>query len=268
LITKLIRCRRCNQVVPNYQGHELARMNSLPGVEWSDADIKAAGDFLKTHFRHPLEELSVIEGSHVAPESRLRKTGVTYLIAVGGERNFLVQRTKPGLDAPAAYELLSGGLKVVNVSLQIQEKDLRRQINSEKNFSPELKIKMKTFINAFRQEVAAIPPENFEGTAGEVEDGETSLAAYGSLDQARWDRIMNRCRNQFTDSERQALRQFVGENKNPPDVLSIEIHRSISVIPLLDIKSAAVRGARKRIEAQGKGESASIGKAEVEKRHL
>jgi len=61
VIKKLIRCATCNQVIPDYSGYELARAQSLLGVEWSNADLAGAKKFLRTHFGHPLEELVVEE---------------------------------------------------------------------------------------------------------------------------------------------------------------------------------------------------------------
>ena len=38
MIKALIRCADCNQVFPDYKGYEVVR-GSIPGVEWSDADL-------------------------------------------------------------------------------------------------------------------------------------------------------------------------------------------------------------------------------------
>jgi hypothetical protein len=125
-----------------------------------------------------------------------------------------------------------------NVSLRIQEYDLRKQIAAEKEFSLLLKRKMQKFIEAFRDETAAISREDFEGEAETIEEGETSLIAYGTLKDSHWERILNRCGRYFKESELKVIRRFIDENRNPLDVLSIQIQRRISVISLVEVESA------------------------------
>ena len=218
MIKKLIRCSACNQVIPNYEGYGVTQAQSLPGVEWSDADLAKAKEFLLTHSGHPLEELSIETDPFISEKPAYEPIGETYILASKGDRKFLIRRTRKDLDQPASYAIIPGKLKMSNVSLRIQEYDLRKQIAAEKEFSLLLKRKMEKFIEAFRDETAAISPEDFEGEAETIEEGETSLIAYGTLKDSHWERILNRCGRYFKEFELKVIRRFIDENRNPLDV--------------------------------------------------
>ena len=177
MIGKLIRCTACNQVIPNYEGSVLAWAKSFPEVEWSNADLVSAKEFLRTHFGHPLEELMVEEDSWMSERPSYEPVRVTYFFAGNVKRRFLVRRTKSALDEPASYEIIPGKLKISNLSLKVQEDHLRKQIHAEKGFSVLLKEKMPRFIQALRDEMAGISPKEFEEEAERIEDGETCLSA-------------------------------------------------------------------------------------------
>ena len=237
MIKKLIRCTACNQIIPNYEGHELTRAKSLPGVEWSNADLATAKKFLRLHSGHRLEELLVEENSSVSQKPSYEPLGESYFFASNTERKFWIRRTKVALDQPAFYEILPGRLKVSNVSLKIQEDDLRKQISMEEGFSPLLKERMEKFIQVFRDEIAGISPEKVEEETKDVEEGECPILAYVGLTDSRWAKILDRCRLYFDESELQILGKFVEENRNPPDVLSILVERQISISSLAEAES-------------------------------
>jgi len=102
------------------------------------------------------------------------------------------------------------------VGLKIQEYELRKQIDSEKEFSLLLKRKMEKFIEAFRDEMAGISAEDFEREAEGIEEGETPLNVYGSLKEFRWATIMKKCGRFFKEFELKLARRFIEENRAPP----------------------------------------------------
>jgi hypothetical protein len=232
MINKLIRCTTCNQVIPNYQGYELVQAEDLPGVEWSDADRAGARGFLRTHFGHTMEELLVEEESWVSEKPSYEPFRVSYCLAGNAGHRFLIRRTKSALNQPAFYEIVPGRMKITNVSIQFQESDLRKQIVAEKGFSALLKERMEKFIQVFQDEIARISPTKVEEEIEEIDDREGCILSYAGLNNSRWERILNRCRLYFDESELKALGRFIDENRNPPDVLSIQIERRISISPL------------------------------------
>ncbi len=260
MIKELIRCISCNQVIPNYEGYELTRAKSLPGVEWSDADLASAREFLRTHLGHTLEELLVDENSWVSEKPPYEPLRVSYCLAGNAGQKFLIRRTKSALDQPASYEIVPGRMKIANVSLKIQENDLRTQIVAEKGLSPLLKERMEKLIQVFQDEMARISPKKVEEEAAEIYDGEGFTLAYAGLSNSHWERILNRCRLYFDEFELEALRKFVDENRNPPDVLSIQIERRISIIPLAGEESIVALQDRKETEEEMETPSLALSK--------
>ena len=153
LIGKLIRCTACNQVIPNYGGSDLVRAQSLPEVEWSNAGLTNAKEFLRAHFGHALEKLVVEEDSCISAKPSYEPVRETYFFAGNAKRRFLVRRTKSALDEPASYEIIPGKLRISNLSLKVQEDHLRKQVNAEKEIPLPLKRKMPRFIQAVREEI-------------------------------------------------------------------------------------------------------------------
>ncbi len=252
MIKHLIHCRACNQAIPNYQGYELTRTESLPGVEWSEADLASAKEFLHTHLGHPLEEILFEEDSWVSEKPPHETLRISYGYAGNAGERVLVRRTKSALDQPASYEIVPGRMEISNVSLKIQENDLRKQIAFEKGLSPLLKGRMERFIQVFRDEIARMSPNKIEEEIEEIYDGEGLSLAYAGLSNSRWERILNRCRLYFEKADLEAVRRFVEDNRNPPDVLSIQIERRISIIPL------AVEGFQHREETEEETKTSSI----------
>jgi len=232
MIKNLIRCAACNQVIPNYEGYQLLQTQAFPEVEWSDRDLASAKEFLHKHSGHPLDKLLVEEDSCISEKPSYEPLRVTYFYAHNAERKYLIRRKRIALDQPASYEIIPGRLKISNVSLKIQENDIRRQIAAEKEISPLLQERMERFIQVFQDEIRKISPEKIQEEMEDVYDGEDSTLAYGSLKNFRWERILNRCRLYFDESELEVLKRFAEENRNPPDVLSVQIERRISIIPL------------------------------------
>ncbi len=263
MVKKLIRCSMCNQVIPDYGGSMLTKSQTLPGVEWSDTDLAGAKDFLRKHSGHPLEQLSVDTDSIVSEKPAHEPVGVNYVLAGNAERKFLIRRTRMALDQPASYEVVPGKLKLSNVFLRIQEYDLRRQIALDKRFSLLLRRKMEKFIETFREETAGIKAEEFEQEAEWIEDGETSLVAYGSLSESRWAKILKRCGRYFKESDLEIIKEFIEENRVPPDVLSVQIQRRISIIKVVEGEAAVSAQTRVQIGVAAEAQSDAIGGIKV-----
>jgi hypothetical protein len=91
---------------------------------------------------------------------------------------------------------------------------------------------MERFIQVFQDEIRRISPEKIQEEVENLYDEEGSTLVYGGLKNSRWERILNRCRLYFDESELKVLKRFVEENRNPPDVLSVQIERGFSIISL------------------------------------
>lgn len=231
MVEKLIRCTQCNQVTAYYGGFgDFGGSPSLPGIEWSAEDIYNKKAFFHYHGDHATEEIFVAPESIISDKPSYEPNKVSYFEASNGRERFLLRRTKKSLAQPAFYEIIPGTLRVSNVSFQIQENDLRKQLFKQ-NGSFTLKEEMaQKFIEAFQEELESIPPEKLSEEIEMTEEGETPLLVYASLKEGCWQKVLQRLQKDLQQNDLQKIMHFIHENKNPGDVLSLVIQRELSIL--------------------------------------
>ncbi len=236
MIKSLIRCIPCNAVIPDLAGLSEYKKSFLPGVECSPEDLDRQRDFSQFHHGHQKEKLHLIPDSHFAAGDEPGGMKVSFFEAGNGRERFLIRRTKPGLGHPAVYEIVRGRLRVHTQSLNIQEEDLRKQISLGNGYAPLTQDKVEKFIKVFREEIKTIPPEKARQEL-EIEEGNDSPLAFGTLKQVRWDHILQRCKEDFGDDDLVKIRKFIDLNNGPDDVLALRVEQKISVYPSPNGKS-------------------------------
>jgi len=230
MIQKLMRCTKCDQVIPHPGGFgDFEKSSLLPGVEWSAADIERQKEFFRCHAAHPVEELRVNTDTLISDKPSYESVKISYFEASNGQQSFLIRRTKPALDQPAIYQLIPGKLLVSNVSFDIQEEALRKQMAARNGSAPLTEEKIQKFIRAFQDEVETIGPEKLAEEVEVAEEGETPLLSYGIFKEARWENVLRRCAKDFEKTDLNKVRKFIDENSQPDDVLSLLVKRQISI---------------------------------------
>jgi len=230
MIEKLTRCTKCDQVIPHPGGFgDFEKSSLLPGVEWSAADLERQKEFFRCHAAHPVEELRVNTDTLISDKSSYEPVKISYFEASNGQQSFLIKRTKPTLDQPAIYQLIPGKLLVSNVSFDIQEEALRKQMAVRNGSAPLTEEKIQKFIRAFQDEVETIGPEKLAEEVEVAEEGETPLLSYGIFKEARWENVLRRCAADFEKADLNKVRKFIDENSQPDDVLSLLVKRQVSI---------------------------------------
>ncbi len=229
MVEKLIRCTRCNKIIPQFSPFgDFAKSSLLPGVEWSSEDLDEQEEFLRRHSGHPLEELFIDGETFFSDKPCFELMKVAYVEASNGRRKFLIKRTRASFDRPAFYELIPGKIQVSDVSLEIQEDQILREISRMNGSLPLPPEKVKKFLEAFREEVKSIRLDSLSDEVEAILPGETSLT-YGSLSDARWEKILHRCENDLQPSERRLMEKFIREKRQPGDVLDLQIKKTILI---------------------------------------
>jgi hypothetical protein len=230
MIEKLMRCTKCDQVIPHPASlGDIEKSSLLPGVEWSDSDLERQREFFRCHGAHPVEELRVNTDTCISDKPSYEAVKVSYFEASNGQQSFLIRRTKPALDQPAIYQLIPGKLLVSNVSFNIQEEALHKQMAAQNGSAPLTEEKIQKFIRAFQDEVETIGPEILAEEVEVADEGETPLLSYGIFKKARWENILRRCAKDFEKADLNKVKQFIDENTQPDDVLSLLVKRKASV---------------------------------------
>jgi hypothetical protein len=230
MIEKLMRCTKCDEVIPHPGSFRVFQNSSLlPAVEWSAVDLERQREFFRCHGAHPIEELLVNADTCISDKPSYEPVKVSYFEASNGQQSFLIRRTKPALDQPAFYQLIPGKLLVSNISFNIQEEALRKQMAERNGSAPLTEEKIQKFIRAFQEEVENIGPEKLAEEVEVAEEGETPLLSYGIFKEAHWDNILHRCAQDFDKSDLNKIRKFIDENSQPDDVLSLLVKRKVSI---------------------------------------
>jgi len=231
MVKKLIRCTQCNQVIHLYEGFgDFGETPDLPDIEWSSEDLNSQKEFFHDHKSHAIEEIFVDPDTSISDKPCYEPTKTIYFETSNGRQKFLIRRTKLALDQPACYEIIPGRLQVSNVSCRIQENDLRKQLSLQNGAAPLPEEIVKKFIQAFQEEVESIPPEKLFQEVEEIQEGDTPLLVYGSLKEAHWKSVLQRCQQYFQKPELLKIMHFIRDNKNPEDVLALLIKRDMAIL--------------------------------------
>jgi hypothetical protein len=230
MVKKLVHCPRCNKVIPQFEPLvDFGESSILPGVEWSSEDLDEQKEFLRLHQGHALQELLIDPETFISDKPSYEPIKVAYMEASNGKERFLIRRTRTALGRPAFFEVIPGKIRVTEVSLEIQENEVRRQIAWENGSRPLSGEKVSKFIEALREELESIAPEHLNEEIETTLPGETSLLTYGSFSEARWKRVLERCeKSDFQASEIRMIEKFIQENRQPGDVLGLTIRKRVS----------------------------------------
>jgi len=230
MVEKLIRCTQCNKVIPRYDSWgDFGATTALPGVEWASDDLDKQKEFLESHRHHTLEELFVDRETYVSDRPAFEPCKVAYVEASNGKERFLIKRIKEGYDRPAFYEIIPGKIRVADVSLEIQEEELRQQITWLNGSFPLTAEKVGKFIEAFRDEVKELSPENWREEMEMTSPGESSLLSYGSFRESHWEKVLHRCEGNFKDSELKLITRFIQEHRQPGNILDLKVRKRVSI---------------------------------------
>ncbi len=230
MVKKLTRCTQCNKVIPQYDRFgDFGETSALPGVEWASDDLDRQKEFLELHRDHVLEELLVDPETTVSDRPAFEPCRVTYMEAANGKQRFLIKRVKEGYDRPAFYELIPGQIRVAGISLEIQEDELREEIEWLNGAFPLPAEKVGKFIEAFREEVRGIAPEKWREEMEMTLPGETPLLTYGSIRASHWENVLHRCENDFKDSELELIERFIHDHRQPGNILDLRIKNKITI---------------------------------------
>ncbi|KPJ69405.1 MAG: hypothetical protein AMJ45_00160, partial [Syntrophobacter sp. DG_60] len=147
-----------------------------------------------------------------------------YFEATNGNERFLIKRWRSKIDAPFAYKIIRGRIKIKNVKVQVQAKAIKKQIRIEKNFCISGE-KLDNFIKAIQEEAQKLNPEKLEVIA----EGDTPLVSYCRLDNNCVERILTRCMDKFNQQEFKLLRDFILRHNQYNDVMTLVMKKRFSI---------------------------------------
>jgi len=223
MIKTLLRCHDCNRLLL------LGSHNRAPAWRMRAGDVEPIEiprddeeEFRRTHARHRLGKLAVVDGSFVSEGAWSDPMRVTYFEATDGNETVVVRRHRTHLDRPVIYEVVPGRLEVRPVALEVQARDIGRQIEAD---LPGLLDagEVAHFLRAVEEIAGSLEPEELEEVCVDSRD---TLVAYARLDEKHVAEILDRIRTDVPADTLRRLHRFILDNTEGDDVMNLVIRKA------------------------------------------
>lgn len=219
----LLRCHDCNRLLL------LGAHNRAPAWRMRAGDVEPVEvprddeeEFRRAHGRHRLGQLAVVEGSSVSEGSWGDPMRVTYFEATDGGETIVVRRHRTHLDRPVIYEVVPGRLEVRAVALEVQARDIERQIEADLPGLLDPAV-VGRFIRGVEEIAGGLEPEDLEEVCIDSRD---TLVAYARLDEKRVVEILDRIRKDVPADTLRRLHRFILDNAQGDDVMNLVIRKA------------------------------------------
>lgn len=167
-------------------------------------------DFLKNHRGHRLEDLQIIDDSFVSEKAYSEPIKISYFKATNGRERFVIKRYREKIDEPLKYQLMTADCGLEFVGIEIQSKEIARQLEAEFKKTPLSPNKIAAFVKTYRQVIEAIDLSNLERIP---EESPNPLEVYYKLDDVGLAYLLRNCHNLFKGQEYQAIIDFINRHK-------------------------------------------------------
>jgi hypothetical protein len=225
---KYIWCRNCEAI------HHVSSFDQSPVYQIASGDVQEipANDwreFMAKHAGHKLEPLTATGKGYFSGGSGADPMTAAYIEASNGSETLLLRRSRRSIDEPVRYEILKGRLVENGVGLEIQEKEIRKEMKLHFSWAPAAPLedeKINLFVALFRDIVRELDPQNVRPVEFSFDDDNIS---YGQLDSSIVEALMTRCAGHFLPLELASIRRFVETHREACDVMALIKRRAVSV---------------------------------------
>jgi hypothetical protein len=213
-MNELIRCINCDEIFPKATLGKLSEYEprskdsfDLTGTSEED-DFQ---DFLRDHHGHRLEDLKVLEDSFISEKGYAEPVKTTYFKATNGKENFVVKKNRERVDKPLKYQLIHGDYSLRCVAIEIQSKEVTRQLNWEFKTHPLDQSKIDAFLSLFQHIVKTIDIKKLERAD---EESPYPLEIYYKIDDTSLGYLLRNCHNIFDGQEYSNVDKFIQRHKD------------------------------------------------------
>ena len=252
-MNQLVRCINCDQFFlktpfdqwPEYDSFSNCSPESFRSIEKDDFQ-----GFLENHRGHQLEDLQIIEDSFVSEKAYSEPVKISYFKATNGKKNFVIKKFREKIDEPLKYQLIGGDYFLKCVDVEIQCKEIARQLEAEFNAAPLPQNKIDAFLKLYKRVVEMIDINNLERIPYESSN---PLEIYYKLNDVGLAYLLRNCRNIFKGKEYLDIEGFIHRHKDD-GVLLLKTLNKIQIIELTNsrkrVTSAHVRSEKRKVVAK------------------
>jgi hypothetical protein len=152
------------------------------------------------HAGHKLEPLTA-RGKDYFPSRSADPMGAVYIEASNGSETLVLRRSRGSIEEPVRYEIVKGRLIENGFGLEIQEKEIRKEMQLHFSWAPAAPledVKINLFVTLFREIVSELDPRNVRTEEFSYSDANIS---YGQLESSTVDALITRCAGHFLPVE-------------------------------------------------------------------
>lgn len=222
----LLRCYDCNRLLPLGAHNRAPDWRTGPGgCGYLEIPRDDEERFRRIHAGHRLGECRVVEGTTVGEGSAADPMRVTYFEAMDGRETVVVRRVRTRLDRPVIYEVLPGRLVIRPVALEVQSRDLRRQLEFELGEKLAADT-IRRFVGAVEEVAERLDPDDLDEVGSDARD---ARLAYVRLGENHLAEILDRLRNDAPAESLRWLHRFMAENLEANDVMNLVLRKTFFV---------------------------------------
>lgn len=225
---KILGCLDCNKVF--YPSNH----DSCPAYEFDDEsnsfeekEMDDEKSFLYKHESHKIIELYEVEDSLCSHYPYWEPIREDYMLFTDGNNYYTVKRWRKNINEPLNYEIVDYYIKFSEPVLQVQSKDLRRQMLTDIKRLKLDKNKVEEFVKHYEEFVSNISLNDVLERGCSSDD---PMITYASLKDEIMESFLKTCYSYFSDDGIAVLRKYIRENSEYNDVMNIVIKRNFQLI--------------------------------------
>jgi hypothetical protein len=204
-------------------------------------------DFLQNHHGHRLEELQVLEGSFMGTADYREPVKTSYWKATNGKESFVIKGSRKDIHEPLRYQLIRGDYQLKCISLEIQSREITRQLEIEFRANPLSQKKITAFLHLMQEITQGLDAGHLERVP---EESLNPLEIYYRMDDVHTAFLLRRCRKIFDREEFEAIQEFVHHHREDGVLLLRGMHQ-IQMVEVAraeeEVKESAVSAEKKRL---------------------
>lgn len=213
-MNQLIRCINCDEVffktpydqLPEYdieKGRSIEYFKTIPKDDFKD--------FLKYHRGHKLENLKIFEDTLVSERDYAEPVKISYFKATNGREKFVIKRYRERIDEPLKYELIHGDFTLKLISIEIQSREIEKQLKWEFGQENISQKKIDNFLKVYQRIIENVDLRNLERVE---EESNNPLEIYFKMDDIVLSYLLRNCRNYFKGKEFSDIEDFIYRHKD------------------------------------------------------
>jgi hypothetical protein len=173
-----------------------------------------------------LEDLKVVEDSYVSEKPYFEPVKVSYFKATNGRESFVIKKFRESIEEPLRYQLIIGDYSLRCVGIDIQSKEIAKQLERDFETTPLPPAKITAFLKLCHHIAQTVDIRSLERIP---EESPNPLEIYYKMDDLSMIYLLRNCRSIFKEQEYSNIEKFIHLQKKD-GVLLLKATYKIEII--------------------------------------